>query len=401
MLRLFDFLPGSKGYAKTTLHSDEELAALFARVMESERDWVMDYDPLWREVVLYDPEGTERAEARLLGLVEAVGSEAGVTHRGPLGVEVPTRPAKAQAKRSYTRDGKTETILVELELEPGAPGSGLVIEARNQDFAQVLAHGVRRAVRFGPVAGFPVTDLEVKVGFTWQGEGSPALADMHAASTYACSRALAQAGLEARSPGDERAPMEVVTRFPDMENSAGETFANLRELFAYPLERLSEEEKTKLGGFVAYQVSMVFGHDLDEKMRRVPAVPPEARRPLLGHFAELLARQAKEDGRPGADMVLGLLDIWVEGWWHPLVEAEAAGAAEQDEEAVPVGGGAGKSEPGQVAGDGAQDRQDHGEPASDAPDSPPDGAGTESTPEPTTTEPYAFDEDDDEVDDDF
>jgi len=112
--------------------------------------------------------------------------------------------------------------------------------------------------------------------------------------------------------------------FPDMENSAADTFANLQEVFAYPVDALAEEEKTQLGSFVAYLLSLLFGHQLDERMRRQPKRPPDALRRILAHLAAETIRLGTADGRAGAELVIELLGIWTREWSNPAQVVAAA-----------------------------------------------------------------------------
>lgn len=318
MLSFYDFLDGPTSFAKVTLPSDEEMGRFFDIVLDDEAEWIIDYDPLWREIILYQGPGEQQACDRLESLIEQISSEAGLTQRGAFAVEVPGCKAEGRARRAYVRNNKTHSAEVSVCVKPGEPGSGIIMSCLDNPYAPVLAHGARRAARLGPRAAFPMTDLRIHVEHASVGEQGPALADLHAAATYASSRAFQAAETKLCDVSKSRTEIKEIARFPDMENSAAETFLNLVELFAYPVDLLSEEERTQLGAFVAYLVSMIFGHDVDIRMRRQPREPSRALKHLLGHIADDLAKRAVADGRPGAQMVMELLEIWVNAWKSPL-----------------------------------------------------------------------------------
>jgi len=315
MLRLHEFSVTPQSYAKTTLSSDAELGRLLGLILDSPEEVIFDYDTLWREVILFSPE--DDAARRLTSLLEQSGCEAGTPMHGLLGAEVPTRPAEGISKRTYLRNKQVHTAEVAVSLEPCPAGSGLQVDAGEGLYAPVLAHGVRRAGRLGPCAHLPVTDARVTVRCASAGETAPALADLHAAATLAATRAFQGAGIELVRLSPERVVVEQPQVFPDMENSAADTFANLQEVFAYPVDALAEEEKTQLGSFVAYLLSLLFGHQLDERMRRQPKRPPDALRRILAHLAAETTRLGTADGRTGAELVIELLGIWTREWSNP------------------------------------------------------------------------------------
>ncbi len=239
MLRLHEFSVTPQSYAKTTLSSDAELGRLLGLILDSPEEVIFDYDTLWREVILFSPE--DDAARRLTSLLEQSGCEAGTPMHGLLGAEVPTRPAEGISKRTYLRNKQVHTAEVAVSLEPCPAGSGLQVDAGEGLYAPVLAHGVRRAGRLGPCAHLPVTDARVTVRCASAGETAPALADLHAAATLAATRAFQGAGIELVRLSPERVVVEQPQVFPDMENSAADTFANLQEVFAYPVDALPPE----------------------------------------------------------------------------------------------------------------------------------------------------------------
>lgn len=340
MLYLYDFSTTSRSYAKSMLAGDEDLGRLLELLSDDAAGWVYDYDPLWREVIVFaagDDAGSRLADALARSAVDA-----GPIQAGKLGVEAPTQPAEGVSRRSYERNKRMHTAEVVISLEPGEPGSGLLIDSFASDYAPVLVHGARRSARSGPAAHFPVTDARLSIRSAFAGESAPALADLHAAATHAASRAFQAAGTKAYLAPLDRTEQDGMAPFPDLETSAADTFANLLELFAYPVALLNEEERGQLGSFIAYQVSLLFGHQLDARMRRQPRQPPQVLQPLLGRLAGDLARRATADARPGAQMVLDLLRLWTEPWLAaslPCLDTGAA-AAEQPraDEAPPDAG---------------------------------------------------------------
>lgn len=312
MLNLHDFSSRCRCYAKATLASDRDLSKLLCGLLDDGERWVYDFDPLWREVVVFAEEGD--VFLRLECMLERTDAEAGTLLRGPLGVEIPAASAEGIAKRSYERNKRMHTAEVVVSVEPGEPGSGLRIDCFDSVYAPVLLHGARRAARQGPVARFPITSALLRIRSAFAEQSAPALADLHAAATHAASRAFQAAALKVHPSADQPGETEELLPFPDLENSVADTFANLLELFAYPVDALSEEEREQLGSFIAYQLSLLFGHQLDARMRRMPKKPPLVLQRLLGQLAGELASRIDADGRPGARMVGGLLQLWVEEW---------------------------------------------------------------------------------------
>ncbi len=324
MLKLYDFGAGPKSYAKATLQDDGELGRLLERVTATERDAWIDFDPMWREVLVFSAQPAPKAAEVLRDLLEACGSEAGLTHQGTFSQDLPKAAGQGRAKRVFVRGGKSQSADVLVELSPAPPGSGLSLETPGSDFDPVLAHGLRRSARSAPESCFPLSDALLRVSYSVSDGGGAALSDLHAAATLAASRCLQTVGTVPTTPRPES------SAFPEMENSAADTVANFYELCAYPAELLDEEERGKLGAFLAYQVSLLFGHEVDPQMRRQPAVPSPALRAGLGEVARQVVERVRGDERMGAQMLLGLLELWLAPWTDLFPKPEPAAAAPAD-----------------------------------------------------------------------
>jgi elongation factor G len=97
--------------------------------------------------------------------------------------ETISAPARSVGKYIRQSGGHGQYGHVELELEPGERGQGLVFETRvsgndvPKDYHAAVERGVREAMDSGPVAGYPLVDIKVKlVGGSYHEVDSSALA---------------------------------------------------------------------------------------------------------------------------------------------------------------------------------------------------------------------------------
>lgn len=259
-----------------------DYAALAAHIAEAEADpgaWSVDFDPRWRSLLLlsHDP----AAEA------------AGKAYYAESVVEA----AQAQAKR--------QGVLVKVSVEPA--DEGVTVTSVAGPCGAPVAHGIRRACRSGPGRGYPV----LRATFTAQVTGEATLGDVHAAAQQAAMRALTEGGTApARLDG---AGNGEVPPFPELETSAADVVLNLKELCDWQVADMSDANRQQLGAFLAYQLSLLYGHTVDDRMRRVPAAPPAPLRGFMGVVTDELLAYAAERGE-GGEMVSGLLDTWTRGW---------------------------------------------------------------------------------------
>lgn len=259
-----------------------DYATLAGHIASAQADdgqlWSVDFDPRWRSLLLLahvdDPEAD-----------------------GPYYTERVLGPAAATASR--------KGVTVEVSV---SPRSGPEAEIRVTSSGVPQAHGVRRACRSGPSHGHPVIAADFEVVVTGDGIS---LGDLHAAAQQAAARALATAGTAAiRADG---AGNGEIPRFPEIETSVAEVALNVEELCHWPVADASEADRKQLGAFLAYQLSLMYGHSLDERMRRVPGTPAVPLRPFMAEVTERLVSYAADRGEAG-EMVSGLIETWTAGW---------------------------------------------------------------------------------------
>jgi elongation factor G len=83
--------------------------------------------------------------------------------------ETPTRAARAEGRYIKQTGGAGDYGVVVLELEPGPPGSGFRFEsavrggAIPSEFVPAVRQGCEEALQSGPLAGFPVVDVRVRL----------------------------------------------------------------------------------------------------------------------------------------------------------------------------------------------------------------------------------------------
>jgi len=384
MLVLYDFATKARDYAKATLYSDEELGRLLDHVRRSDQPWCLDFDPMWREVLIFSAAGEAPAAERLVDLLEIIGSERGLTHQAPLTLERPGRAAQGVARRVFRRDGASHNAEVQADVRPLPAGSGLKVTTAEGLLASVLEHGATRALRLGPTGRYPVTDAHLKISTSTSTPVQPRLADLHAAATQATSRALQASEtslLLATSPA--QAAPEGHPTFPELENSVAETYLNLVSLLDYPVDELSEDDRSHLGAFIAYQLSLLYGHKLDEKMRRQPAPPAAPVQGGLGELTAALLQRCAAPEAPGGQMVGDLLSMWVAGWYGVESAEAVAEAADPDAAEIDLPQTADKAEAAPVAAESAP----AAEPAAQPPATSPPAAAPAA---------YTFDDDDED-----
>ena len=257
-----------------------DYAALAAHIAEAEEDsrtWSVDFDPRWRSLLLFshDP-----ASAGAAYYTESVVEE-----------------AHAQAKR--------KGVLVEVSVQPA--DQDVTVTAPTGPLGAPVAHGIRRACRSGPGQGYPV----LRAAFTAQVTGEASLGDVHAAAQQAAMRALSEAGTAAtRLDGTGNGE---VPPFPELETSTAEVVLNLKEMCDWQVADRSDANRQQLGAFLAYQLSLLYGHTVDDRMRRVPAAPPGPLQAFMRGVTDELLAYAAPRGE-GGEMVAGLLDTWTRGW---------------------------------------------------------------------------------------
>ena len=272
--RLFRFDDAPRRIRRLAPPDYAVLAEAIAEADALEAGCSVDFDPRWRTLLLLshgdDPDSDSPYYSELL-----VGPGEATATRQEAEVEVKVTPADA---------GLTVVCA-------GVPA----------------AHGARRACRTGPSHGHPVLNAHIEL--TIRGESS--LGDLHAAAQQATSRALADAGTAAvRVDG---AGNGEVPRFPELETSVAEVVLNLEELCHWPVAEATDNDKKQLGAFLAYQLSLMYGHSVDERMRRVPGAPAVPLRPFMGSVTDQLLAYAADKGDAG-EMVSGLVETWTAGW---------------------------------------------------------------------------------------
>jgi elongation factor G len=83
--------------------------------------------------------------------------------------ETITESVAAEGRYIKQTGGAGDFGVVEIEVEPGAPGSGFVFEAAvrggaiPKEFVPAVRHGCEEACQSGEIAGYPVVDLKVRV----------------------------------------------------------------------------------------------------------------------------------------------------------------------------------------------------------------------------------------------
>ena len=310
-LRLHTFDAWARSYVLLTAPSYSALSALLHAVEEADHDWAVDLDPRWREVLLYSADPDARAPAE--SLVAAAGVEIPLEQEGPFRVETPRERAEGSAIRT-SRPGqpksKTEIIV---RVAPADPKADVTCSGIDDASAPVVEHGLRRAARRGPSRGYPLAAAELHAEVTVTGP-TPlgVLADLHAATQQAAARAITTAGTAILTP-DTRLPDGEPPVLHDLETSIADVFLNLRALSTYPVEAVDESDRSQLGAFIAYQASLLYGHTLDDRMRRVPATPPQGLHHFLGRLTLDLLDHCAEHGA-GGEMVGDLVRTWTAAW---------------------------------------------------------------------------------------
>ena len=66
------------------------------------------------------------------------------------------------------------------------------------------------------------------------------------------------------------------------------------------MENVDEADRKQMGSFLAYLCSLLYGHKLDDRMRRVPAIPPPTLHGMLGDVTDLLLVHAEGAGTMAA-----------------------------------------------------------------------------------------------------
>ncbi len=305
-LRLHTYDAWPRSFVQVTLPTYTALGAVLREVEEAGAEWAVDLDPRWRELQLLSPEDDARSDATALMAAAEVEPSWGAF--APFCLERPADEGRGHARRSATTGSEAAAIDVEVLLSSGA-GLTVTVAGVDAPYAPVVEHGVARACRRGPARGYPLADACFACHVTLPTrDRPPALADLHAAAQQATMRALDAAGTVASGPAPDGDPSPL----PDLETAVADVLLNLEALCAYPVDLVEDAERTRLGAFIAYQTSMLFGHTQDERMQRQPAIPPKGLQPFLGQVAADLLETAREG--PGGEMVGDLVRMWTREW---------------------------------------------------------------------------------------
>ena len=310
-LRLHRFDSAPRGYAQITLPTHGALGAVLDAAAAAEGVWTVDLDPRWRALLVL----TESPDplAAVEGLLLLAGEEQVPDASGPWRLETPGAEGEGAASRKTKRGEARHSLEVRVRVTPGATGSGLLIEGAAAELDPPVRHGVLRAARRGPTRGYPLVDACFQLDLSTAGDGSPPLADLHAAAQQATVRAIQAAGSVVLDP-DTLRPNGEPPHLPDPETSIAEVALNLARIATYPVDEADAIEKKQLSAFLAYQVSLLYGHSVDERMKRHPATPPPPLHPFLGWVTETLLGGITPGATVASAMVRDLVEEWTQTW---------------------------------------------------------------------------------------
>jgi elongation factor G len=172
-----------------------------------------------------------------------------------------TRQARAEGRFDSLGAGKDQYGHVELEIEPAERGGGISFVCKVEpgtipaEFLAAIEHGVRDSLDSGPLVGFPVMDVQVRlVGGSYDEERSTEMA-FGVAATMACRKAAAAAGAVLLEPVMD---VEVVTP----EDYLGEVINDLNKKRAQvtgveaELNRQVVHAKTPLAELFGYSTDL-------------------------------------------------------------------------------------------------------------------------------------------------